>query len=269
MEYERTSPARHPGRWAVIVVLAVAALGIFLLQHSVFVVRTVTVEGATRYTPQDVVRIAGIHDGQNVFTLDQQEIAQNLSQDQYLLLDSIYINYPNELILRVRERKPRAALTWMGVLVMLDEEGRVLETSNQLDARLQIPVVTGMEVTSMDVGMDLATRDPAQVRAMNAMLNELALQKVSALVSELNVANLDNLYLVTQEGMKVMLGDLENLEAKLGLARAVLDELRAGGIQTGSIDVSTTTVADYREVPIMANPYLPEATAVPKELVGI
>lgn len=268
MEYERVGGLRHPGRAAVIVVLLVTVVGIFLLQNGVFVVRSVTVEGATLYTPEQVVQIAGIHSGQSVFTIDQQAVAENLSRDRYLLLDSLYINYPSELILRVRERKSSAALPWLGVLNVLDSECRVLEKSAQLDTRMQVPVITGADVLSDTIGQTLATREPAQLEAIRAVLGELALQSVTARISELNVANLDNLYLITQEGMKILLGNGDELERKVGLMRAVLDELAAEGKVTGSLDVSTVTVADYRAVPIHAAEYLPDATAVPPELVG-
>ncbi len=267
MEYER-SGLRHPGRIAMIAVLIVAVVGIFLLQNGVFVVRSVTVEGATLYAPEQVVRIAGIRSGQSVFTIDQKEIAENLSKDRYLLLDSLYINYPSELILRVRERKPGAALPWLGVLNMLDAECRVLEKSAQLDTRMQIPVITGADVLSDAIGQTLATREPAQLEAIRAVLDELNMQGVTARISELNVTNLDNLYLITQEGMKILLGSDGELEQKIGLMRSVLDALSLEGKVTGSLDVSTITVADYRAVPIQAAQYLPDATAVPPELVG-
>lgn len=268
MRYERTSPVRHPGRIAAVVVLLVAVLGVLLLQKGVFVLRNVWVEGVTRYDSNQVVAISGLRYGQSVFSINQQDVADSLQRDRFLTLDSIYIDYPDGVILRVRERMPRAALLWLGRLVLVDEIDSVMDVSGQLDTRLQVPVVTGMELTVTDVGRPLGVRMPAQFDTVKKVLNELELQTVTARVAELNVANLDNLYLVTQEGLKVELGDSEQLEQKIGMMRATLDELKAMGVYTGLLDVSAVYVADYQEERDFEREYAVEPTAVPNELVG-
>ncbi len=268
MRYERTSPVRHPGRIAAVVILLAVIAGVVLLQKGVFVLRNVWVEGDTRFSNEQVVDYAGLHYGQSMFSLDRETITANVQRNRFLILDSIYIDYPDALILRVRERKPLVALTWMGWLVMLDELGCVMELSGQLDTRLEIPVVTGMDVTAADVGNRVGTRTPAQYDAMEVVVKELESQAVTARVAELNVASLDNLYLVTQEGMKVELGDSTDIEIKIGMMRSTLEELAIQGLYTGLLDVSVVYVADYLEGRDYDVEYVPDPTAVPNELVG-
>jgi len=267
-DYERTSPVRRPGRIAAVVVLLAMVIGVLLLQRNVFVLRHVRVEGSTRYSGQEVAARAGLHPGQSIFALDQQEIARNLQADLFLILESLHIDYPHTLILHVRERAPRAALSRNGLYVLLDEINVVMDIAGSLDPQLQIPVVTGMDVLRDDVGMPLTARSPAQLIAMNEILNELELQMVTALVSELNVANLDNLYLVTKQGLIVELGDSEQMEPKIGMMRAVLAELTQMGMYVGSLDVSVPYIADYVHGRDPEFDYKTEPTAVPNELVG-
>jgi len=243
--YERTSFVRHPGRVAAIVLVLAAVIGVLLLQRGVFVLRNLRVEGTARYTNQQVADWAGLFHGQSIFALDQQQIARNLQGEAFLILESIYVDYPDTLILKVRERAPRAALSQNGLYLLIDEINTVLDIDGALDPALQVPVVTGMDVLRGDAGLPLAVRVPAQLTAMNEVLNELELQMVTARVSELNVANLDNLYLVTKEGLIVELGDSDQMEPKIGMMRAVLERLRDMGVYTGSLDVSVPYTADY------------------------
>ena len=226
-DYERPSPGRRPGRAVIVVVLLAAAIGMVLalLQRNVFVLQNVQVEGDTRYTHQQVVELAGLRREQNIFTLDQQEIARNLQEGGLLILQSLYVDYPSTLILHVRERVPKAALSRNGLYILVDETNVVLKIDGALDPALQIPLVTGMEVSRDDAGMPLGVRIPAQLAAMTEVLKELELQMMTARVTELNVASLDNLYLVTKEGLIVILGDSEQMEAKIGMVRTALEEL--------------------------------------------
>jgi len=268
MEYERTSPVRRPGRLAAVVVVLASVIGVLLLQRNVFVLRHVRVEGNVRYTDQQIAAQAGLHHGQSIFALDQQQVARSLQAGSLLILESIYVDYPSTLILHVRERAPRAALSRNGLYVLIDEINVVLEIDGALDPRLNVPVITGLEVIRDDVGMPLAVRTPTQLIAMNEILNELELQGVTALVSELNVANLDNLYLVTNPGLIVELGDSEEMELKIGMMRAVLEQLAHMGMYVGSLDVSVPYTADYLEGRDPVFEYKTEPTAVPNELVG-
>jgi cell division septal protein FtsQ len=246
----------------------VAAIGVVWLRTNVYVIQSVTVEGDMgAYTPAEVVACCGVHSGQSVFYVDQLKIAQALSQQLHLELDAVEVKYPNKLILSVHPRAPRAALSILGMLLMVDKDGLVLEASSQLDTRLQIPVVTGMEDVAWNMGRTVIPKDEAQLQAVHDVLNELELQLVITRASELNVAKLDNLYLITREGMKVELGDRSDMERKIGLMRAVLAELAKASVYTGSLDVSSGTVADYQEMQIFNYEYVPEPTAVPNEMV--
>ncbi len=261
----RTSPRKsHSGRIGVLVVFAVAFIGLLLLRNQMFVVHSVSVEGNRRYTAEQVVTISGIRAGQNVFSLSEQEIADNIARDLYLVFDSMYINYPDHVILRVHERGPSAALSWLGVLVMLDERGVVMETTNMLDDWLQVPIVTGVNVTSSDVGLPLQSRDPKQIEALQKVLEELSLQGFLTNITELNVGDLEKLYLVTQEGMKVELGNLEKMEVKIGILRGVYAQLVQQQALTGTIDVSTGEYADHREQIILKKTFVPDPTVQPR-----
>ena len=268
MRFERTSPVRHPGLVAAVVLLLAVVIGVLLLHREVFVLRSVNVEGNTNYTHQQVADMAGLQYGQSVFALDQQQMARNLQEKYSLLLESIYIDYPNAVTLHVRERMPRAALSWNGLYVMLDEDNVVLEVTGTLTLDAQVTLVTDMVVNRDVVGMPVGVRNPAQLEAMNTVLTELALQMVTARVGELNVSDLDNLYLFTRERMKVELGDTDQMEVKIGMMRATSERLSAMGIYTGTIDVAVPYTADYMEGKGLDYVYTTEPTAVPNELVG-
>lgn len=81
---------------------------------------------------------------------------------------------------------------------------------------------------------------------MSAALAAIRQANAVSAVSELNVENPDNMYLVARSGMVVMLGDSENLAGKLLLAGAAMNDLQTRGITQGRLDVRSGTQADFR-----------------------
>ncbi|MEG0766556.1 MAG: FtsQ-type POTRA domain-containing protein, partial [Clostridia bacterium] len=197
----------HPGRNAVLVLLALMVLGVWMLSNMLYVVETVTVEGNAYRSAEEVIKQSGIRKGESLLALRPRVVEQAINADRYLHFEGLYRNFPSNVILRVSEVMPSATLTWLGMLATLDAQGVVLEHLSQIDLALGVPVVTGMQVEQLQVGAALRVKNPAQLEAMQKVLEELRLQQASGEISELNVAELDNLYLVTQDGIQVQLGD--------------------------------------------------------------
>ena len=61
-----------------------------------------------------------------------------------------------------------------------------------------------------------------------------------------NASDLDNMYLITVTGVKVDIGDSDNIGDKCLWMIAVLDSLEAEGTWGGVVDVSTGTSAVYK-----------------------
>ncbi|MBQ8954563.1 MAG: hypothetical protein IJ048_10635, partial [Clostridia bacterium] len=79
------------------------------------------------------------------------------------------------------------------------------------------------------------------------VLSEMDRQGMLSTISELNVADRYNLYLVSNTGVKIVLGDEENIPDKLVWARTVLEKLTQEGIMRGVLDVSTGKNAVYAD----------------------
>lgn len=243
----RNQKRRHPGRNAALLLLAMLVIGFFLLRNTVFVVESVVVEGNSFRTTAEVIAQSGIQRGQSMLSVDANKVKQAINSDRYLRFRSLYRNFPTTIILRVTEVMPVATLTWLGMLITFDEQGIALDQTTQLDLDLQVPVVTGIQLESVQVGATVKTRNALQLETVLAVLAELRSQGALLEVSELNVADLDNMYLITQDGLQVQIGDSELLYDKLRLMRAALPSIRRMGAPVGGIlNVTSGLTADYQ-----------------------
>lgn len=237
----------RPGALALVVLLALLVVAVLVVTNTVFVVRAFSVEGIRYCTKEEVVAASGIAYGDSMLAIDSVRVREGINGNRYLEFASMWLNFPSTVILTVKEHAPRARFTSTGTLVIIGKGCMVLEQTDNIDVAPQVPVVTGMHVSSVRVGSPVVFTESWQGEAIDKALSAIEAQQMIGEISELNVAALDNLYLVTEDGMQVKLGDDDALDEKLALLRAVLPQLRNGAEIRGSIlDVSTADAADYR-----------------------
>ena len=227
---ERYAPPRrapgHPGLTALAVLLTLALIGFLLARSTVFVLRSVQVEGdVTRYTPQQIADIAGVSMYQSIFSINEGQLRQAVESNRYLRFEGMQIVYPDGLILRVSERQPSATVTYLGVMFVLDDEGRVLDQYSADSETLDVPVVTGLKIKRLAIGEELQTEMQWQTQAVQKVLAVLARSELTGRAVDLNAENSDNLYLMTTDGLKIELGDVENMETKISIAQEVLRQI--------------------------------------------
>lgn len=116
---------------------------------------------------------------------------------------------------------------------------------NTMNLPAGLPVVTGFRVSNVNVGQQLMVRSEKQMEAYQAIISELSLQMYSDQVTEINLANPENIYLITAEGITVRLGDSKYMQAKIGAIRTDMSYLRQLGKTSGILDVTTPEDAKY------------------------
>ena len=224
-----------------LVVLAVLAVFVF---GSLFRIRTVTIYGNERFTPEQVMENAGVTYGISYFSVTEEYIREHISRNHYLIYRGMEKKIPGILNIYVEERHERANIYVMGINYLMDEEGMVLKR-NADGLQESLLAVTGMQTRSVTEGKIIVPGNEGQLKAYQALMTELLAQGYDGQVAELKVSDPEKLYLLTRDGYTVELGDAQNLRAKVGTARAVVEKLKAMGYQGGVIDASIPAIATY------------------------
>lgn len=234
----------------VLAVVIILAFGVPLLLGRLFPVRTINVQGNSYVTGEQVIEASGVQLGENLLLLSAGRIQQGINAHRYLEYASIWKDYfAGTLTLTVKEHAPLAKMVWMGMLVLVGDDGVVLEQTSALGSPVHIPEIVGMTVSKVRVGYPVEYSVAGQGEAITRILDDLAVQGIAGEVLEINITSPDNLFLVMENGLQVMLGDDRNLPQKFALIRDMMPRVQAyeaGTVQGGILDVSTGRVADYR-----------------------
>lgn len=228
------------GAVALTAILALVAVSLVIAGGRVFVVHSVVVEGNRFISAEEIMQTGGVSIGDSMFTLDTAAVAEKINAHQYLTCNSVWRDFPDRVFINVTEHQPVATANWMGSLVMLGQDGVVMEITGQIDIELAVPVITGASIKSARVGEAVTYGVAGQAEAVEAVLEAIDWQGFTGEISEINVGTIDDLYLVTVDGLIIRLGDSEKLDEKILTARSALVPLRAAYAMRGAVlDVST------------------------------
>lgn len=236
---------RKKGGWLPRIVAVLAMLAALLvLANTLLVVRQVSVEGANAISAEEIVRGSGIRMGARMSAVRQAAVREAVESDGRLCFVGLKKRFPSTIVLTVRERSRDALALQGGKVLILDAEGYVVEVAGRLPDE-DIPYVTGLKLSGYAEG-DRVDDTDGRISCMGAVVEALKANGALGYVSELNLADVNRIQVITRTGMTVQLGDCENMGNKIIWMTGTLADLERRGETLGTLDVSSGTKADYR-----------------------
>jgi len=230
---------------AVIIMLVVAG---FVVHNRFYLITEVDVISVSRFKPTDVVALAGIDANSSSWSLDEEKIRRGINSNIYLDYQGFEKVGRHKIILYVYERSETANMLRNGLQYTVSADGMVLDVSSEVNLDNGCITVSGIAFRDIRVGSVVSCQQEAQLDAYKRVIEELQLQGICDETAELNFSSLDNIYLVTVDGYTVNLGDVNDLQGKIGTMRAVVQELRKRGLRNGVIEATVSGIATYRPV---------------------
>lgn len=249
---------------AIAVVIALLLL-IILLSSQVLKVRDILVVGNRHLLREEVVTQSGVEIGDHLLGRSVASMEKNLNLNRYIDYQGFEFDYKGNLTIKIEERLGGAVVSVLGVYYVLDKAGVVLEIAgSSYPDTVAGPKVTGFAIdenTRVLAGETLPAAQQ-QLAIMQAVLTALEEINMLSRISQLDVANYENLYLMTSDSAKIELGDITNLQAKLLIAKEVLSVREPmGDLQGAKIDVSSGKNAHF--IPAILPTPTPVPTATP------
>ncbi|HUM13567.1 MAG TPA: FtsQ-type POTRA domain-containing protein [Myxococcaceae bacterium] len=193
-----------------------------------FALRNLKVSGLRRATDKELLRLAGLAPGVNLWSLDPAAVAQAMGAHPWVRTVEVTRSLPDTLQLRVEERAP-VALASLGDLYVVDADGAPFKRVSPAEA-LDLPLLTGL-------ARETAERDPAGTAArLREGLSvveayQRAFERPRLSEVQLGEAGFE---LITADGVRVVFGR-DDLDGQLRRLRRVRDELQQRGLLAAAI----------------------------------
>ena len=213
---------------AFMVVIVLVAAGVTLTRTSLFGARTIHVHGAAHLTRSDILRIAGIRSGTNVFTFDAVAAERRLERDPWIAGATITKHLPSTVSIDIRERVAVAVVESGGILRLVADDGVLLEAALP-------PVATGLPlIASAEEGAPEPTTEGVRAAALAVAAMAPSLRRA---VDAVSILADGQLRVDLRSGAQVAYGPAADLVEKAQALGALLMYAAEQGVTLSSADV--------------------------------
>jgi cell division protein FtsQ len=213
--------------FVVLPVLLVVSLGYLLLvsAKSAFVVREIVFSGNAHLSDDELRSFAGLKGGENLITLSSAAIYEKISASPWIREVSVRKEFPDRLVILVKEAEPFALLDMKGRLFIVDERGKMLERLRESSMPF-LPIIAGDPFGDKEVFSE-AIRLVRAIKETGLMAKKNRIEVIARRLNELAV-NLDGVV------VKVGAGEYED---KLSRFAELEDEIENRHIPVDYIDL--------------------------------
>lgn len=231
-------------RLAIVIAAFVLLISIIISPIIIFAVLRVknfTVEGAAKYTNEEIIAASGIAYGKSLVFADLDEAAAAIEKTlPYTDNVKLTKKLPNGIVIRLEETATSFAVELgSGMYALTNSEMKVLELSGEVPEG--ITLITGATPLKAEAGSVLAfaAEEDEQGDRTLELLKTISSAMVSVEVEDIdliNIASRASIYMIHQERIVIRLGDSSDIERRLSLAlRVIKEEDKLNPIDSGIV----------------------------------
>lgn len=217
-----------------ILALVAAVVGI----GSFFKISNIQVTGNVIYSTQEILDVAGIETGDNLFLINKREVEASILENRGFV-DTVVIDrkLPDTVELNIRESKLLAYVEHEGAYYVLNRKCEILSKSDAAGVAGHIQI-NGIQPLAPRVGEQLALGEAESAKEdYLAEVMEMMLEKdIYSHVQWIDASNVSSLKFLYQGTITVELGKHEELERKFEMLESILADL--AGNDKGTISLA-------------------------------
>ena len=230
---ERTPKKIRIGKKGILTFLCVLAGICAFLVSPVFTIKNIEITEMEKYTKDEICEMVNIKEGMNMFLFNRFSAMKTLKSNTYIESAKISYKLPDTVAITIDERKVRGYVPYMGSYLYIDEEGRVLEVSSEMNRAL--PVVYGLNFSSFTLGEKIEAENKEAFDIMVNIAYLMSKYELLDMVVKIDVSNPDKILAYVNK-VEVNLGDMSNGDRKIRTMAEVIKNINEN--DRGSLDLS-------------------------------
>ena len=210
----------------------------------VFSIEKITILGNKEFMYNDLLKLSGVSSEQSILMLDKELIQKRIESNPMIEVISISRNFPDEVVITIRERKIVAYIEYLTLYVMLGTDGVAVETREPQQTYEHIRV-RGLDVKGFVLGDELLVENVYSLDALKRVLSEINDQGLKDDISEISVGDINDIRIISDEGLNIRLGQAVEVGMKLRWMKTDQFNHMETGEVPGELDLSVPTQAVF------------------------
>lgn len=211
--------------WSLVTFLIVA--GAIIASLTVFLkVARIDVEGALRYTSEEIIETSQIKVGDNLFGINEFAVRDKILGD-YPYIEDVRITrrLPDGFLFTVTERIPCGYIEANDCKWIVDSKGFLLERIEKEEEVAGAVIIADEDLLAPVAGDEINWPTAEKKTALVTLLAQLREKNMLEKVNKADVSELYAVRFVYDNRLTVNIGSAENIEKKLNMFEVVLPQL--------------------------------------------
>lgn len=211
----------------LIISIGIIAGGIvFALTSPIFNIKDIQVSNNNQVPQETIISLSSLKYDENIFRFYGSNVIENIKQNAYIQNVIIHRKLPNTVQIEVEERVHKYSVDFMGQYAYINNQGYVLEISEDSKG---LPIIQGITTSEEQVvpGARLNVEDLEKLENVIKIIDISAENGLDSKVTSIDITDKNeySIYL-SEERKTVHLGDCSNLSNKMLYVVAILEQTK-------------------------------------------
>ena len=215
----------------IILFIIVLLITIVILIRKLPTIRSIDVKieenSEAKITEEEILDYSRLKVGDKLYKYLRSEIEKNIEDNPYVKNVEIQRNISGKITIKVSPRKAEYMINYSGEYIFIDDEGYVLEVSNQSN---QMPILIGVKTdfSNLSVGdnkIRLEKEDLEKLEIVNNILSVLKNNDIQNVINSIDITDKNNIILnLDEDGKSIYLGNGNDLNTKALYIKKILEK---------------------------------------------
>ena len=227
IEIRREKRRRKKTRKKILVsVMLILMICIGLLFTPLFNLKEIEISGNEKVVTEDIIKASSFILGENIFKFKLNKAGEGIAAIPYINSIEIRRKLPGKMEISVTECIPLAYIKSADGMVVVDKDGKVLEKKTE-EVTYKLPILFDFKFDNYILGKKISQNKNEKLQKTLEITKNLYNNNLIEEVLSITTTK-GELYLNFRSGLKVIVGDEENIASKLTMLKEVLKVMPKG-----------------------------------------
>lgn len=231
------------GKFAIYAFILLVILFIYIcISSSIFELKQIDVDGNSKITKSDIIKIGDIETGKNIFKYNLNDVEKKLLVNPYIKYVKVSRKFPDKLVITIKENSEYAIIKEGASYIYIGENGLVLSEQKVIKNK-NIPLVSGIEIKNKKLNTKIKINSDKSndiILAIDTLKNNNMSRKIESIK-----INKNKMYMKTDDNTNIVLKIDEDIEYNINRLKAILVDLKSNNKKGGNIDLTSKEQAIY------------------------
>ncbi|MGL5650356.1 MAG: cell division protein FtsQ/DivIB [Paraclostridium sp.] len=231
------------GKFAIYAFILLVILFIYIcISSSIFELKQINVDGNSKITKSDIIKIGDIETGKNIFKYNLNDVEKKLLVNPYIKYVKVSRKFPDKLVITIKENSEYAIIKEGASYIYIGENGLILSEQKDIKNK-NIPLISGIEIKNKKLNTKVKINSDKSNDIILA-IDTLKKNNMSRKVESIKI-NKNKMYMKTDDNTNIVLKIDEDIEYNINRLKTILVDLKSNNKKGGNIDLTSKEQAIY------------------------